>query len=397
MAVSLVLVVVLLAVGYTLVQDAVAWVGGALPSWLGWLASGLAPLLYIIGILVAGWLFGFLAVIVASPFLGVLSAATEQQQYGDKPDFEESVGLALVHALLREGRKLAYHVPRLLGVFVLSLLPIINLVAPALWFAFGSWMLAVQFVDYAAENRGLEFRDTLALLRANRGAALGFGALAALLLAVPFAALLVIPRGRVRRGAALETVDRDGRTIALSPFVQWGTVRQRRRCVASSTCGSTSWPRCRQGVAHPLPTAPRLVGDRRRGQSVDNPANAVPLVKLAERGIRLRVAEEAGLRCGLTTGPSPWTSAARFGGEPAVPRASERGDKNMALFIRPPSHLGAPATSRRRGAERLSSGGADRREHRPFHFLPRKRFFNNTVDLYSSSAYSYNHQQQPLR
>ena len=194
-AVSLALVVVLLAVGYTLVQDAVAWVGEALPSWLGWLASGLAPLLYIVGVVVAGWLFGFLAVIVASPFLGVLSAATEQRQYGDKPDFEESVGLALVHALQREGRKLAYHLPRLLGVFVFSLLPIINFVAPALWFVFGSWMLAVQFVDYAAENRGLEFRHTLALLRANRGAALGFGALAALLLAVPFAALVVIPAG----------------------------------------------------------------------------------------------------------------------------------------------------------------------------------------------------------
>ncbi|MCE2424930.1 MAG: sulfate transporter CysZ [Pseudomonadales bacterium] len=194
-AISLALVVVLLAVGYTLVQDAVAWFGEALPSWLGWLASGLAPLLYIIGILVAGWLFGFLAVIVASPFLGVLSAATERQRFGDGPVFEEGVGLALVHALLREGRKLVYHVPRLLGVFVISLLPLVNLVAPALWFAFGSWMLAVQFVDYAAENRGLDFRETLALLRANRRAAFGFGVLAALLLAVPFAALVVIPAG----------------------------------------------------------------------------------------------------------------------------------------------------------------------------------------------------------
>lgn len=69
-AVGLALVVALLAVGYTLVQDAVAWIGEALPSWLGWLASGLAPLLCIIGVVVAGWLFGFLAVIFASPFAG---------------------------------------------------------------------------------------------------------------------------------------------------------------------------------------------------------------------------------------------------------------------------------------------------------------------------------------
>ena len=54
-------------------------------------------------------------------------------------------------------------------------------------------MLAVQFVDYAAENRGLEFGATVALLRANRGAAFGLGAPAALLLAIPFAAIAVIP------------------------------------------------------------------------------------------------------------------------------------------------------------------------------------------------------------
>ncbi len=30
------------------------------------------------------------------------------------------------------------------------------------------------------------------------------------------------------------------------------------------------------GVIHPFPTPPRLIEDRRRGQSVDNPANAVP-------------------------------------------------------------------------------------------------------------------------
>ena len=78
-------------------------------------------------------------------------------------------------------------------VFVLTLIPIVNVAAPFLWIAFGAWMLAVQFVDYAAENRGLDFRDTVALLRANRVAAFGFGTPAALLLAIPFAALVVIP------------------------------------------------------------------------------------------------------------------------------------------------------------------------------------------------------------
>ena len=203
MAVSLVLVAALLGFGFTLVRDAIAAVVDFLPDWLDWLARVLAPLLYAVGVLVAGWLFGFVAVLVASPFLGVLSARAERLAFGDGPaEVEGGVWHTIVTAFAREGRKLAYHLPRLAVVLVVSFVPLLNAAAPVLWFAFGAWMLAVQFVDYAAENRGLGFAATLALLRANRAAALGFGALATLLLAVPFGALFVIPAA-VSGGAVL--------------------------------------------------------------------------------------------------------------------------------------------------------------------------------------------------
>ena len=203
MAVSLVLVAALLGFGFTLVRDAIAAVVDFLPDWLDWLAKVLAPLLYAVGVLVAGWLFGFVAVLVASPFLGVLSARAERLAFGDGPaEVEGGVWHTVVTAFAREGRKLAYHLPRLAVVLVVSFVPLLNAAAPVLWFAFGAWMLAVQFVDYAAENRGLGFAATLALLRANRAAALGFGALATLLLAVPFGALFVIPAA-VSGGAVL--------------------------------------------------------------------------------------------------------------------------------------------------------------------------------------------------
>ena len=203
MAVSLVLVAALLGFGFAFVRDAIAAVVDFLPDWLDWLAKVLAPLLYAVGVLVAGWLFGFVAVLVASPFLGVLSARAERLAFGDGPaEAEGGVWHTVVTAFAREGRKLAYHLPRLAVVLVVSFVPLLNAAAPVLWFAFGAWMLAVQFVDYAAENRGLGFAATLALLRANRAAALGFGALATLLLAVPFGALFVIPAA-VSGGAVL--------------------------------------------------------------------------------------------------------------------------------------------------------------------------------------------------
>lgn len=203
MAVSLLLVVALLGLGFSFVRDATAAVVEWLPDWLDWLGKVLAPVLYALGLLVAGWLFGFVAVLAASPFLGVLSARAERLAFGDGPrEVEGGVWHAVVGAFAREGRKLAYHLPRLALVLAIGFVPVLNAAAPALWFAFGAWMLAVQFVDYAAENRGLGFAATLALLHANRAAALGFGALATLLLAVPFGALFVIPAA-VSGGAVL--------------------------------------------------------------------------------------------------------------------------------------------------------------------------------------------------
>ena len=193
MAVSFLAIAGLLVLGHAALEDVREWLVARLPDWLDWLGHALAPVFYVLAVAVGGWMFSFLAALLASPFLGVLSARAEREAYGTGPDHDEGVGYAIARTLAREARKLAYHLPRLALVFVLTLIPVVNVAAPFLWFGFGAWMLAVQFVDYAAENRGLDFRDTVLLLRANRGAALGLGAPAALLLAVPFAAVVVIP------------------------------------------------------------------------------------------------------------------------------------------------------------------------------------------------------------
>jgi CysZ protein len=190
--VSFGVVAVGLWVTFGYIDDASAWLTALLPGWLDFLGAVLAPILYLLGVLVGTWLFGFVAVLVASPFLGDLSLAVERR-YGSGPDAPPGLLAGAVGALGREGRKLLYHLPRLLGVFVLTLIPVVNAAAPVLWFVFGAWTLAVEFADYPLENRGRPFRDTLELLRANRAAALGFGACATLALAVPLVNFLLVP------------------------------------------------------------------------------------------------------------------------------------------------------------------------------------------------------------
>ncbi|MEM8766346.1 MAG: sulfate transporter CysZ [Pseudomonadota bacterium] len=168
------------------------WIEG-LPDWLSWLDVLLVPLIYLIGILAGAWLFGLIAVLLASPFLGALSLALERERYGNAPQTDTSLWSDLTTTIGREGRKILYHLPRLLGVFILTLIPVINLAAPAIWLLFGAWTLAVQFADYPTENRQQPFQDTLTRLKGNRGASLAFGACATGALAIPFLNFLLIP------------------------------------------------------------------------------------------------------------------------------------------------------------------------------------------------------------
>lgn len=179
------------ALGY-LTGAAESLVAG-LPGWLDWLDVILTPLIYLLGILLGAWLFAFLAVLIASPFLGAFSLAVERAAFGRAPQPGTAIWTDIGKSLVRETRKLLYYLPRLLVVFLVTLIPVVNVAAPVIWLLFGAWILAVQFADYPTENRQRPFTETLDRLKANRAAALVFGACATGALAIPFLNFLLIP------------------------------------------------------------------------------------------------------------------------------------------------------------------------------------------------------------
>ncbi len=168
------------------------WIAG-LPDWLSWLDLLLTPLLYLIGVLAGTWLFGLLAVLITSPFLGAFSMALERVHFGSAPEVDTQIWTDISASIAREARKLLYYLPRLILVFLLTLIPVINLAAPVLWLLFGAWTMAVQFVDYPTENRQQPFQVTLDRLKSNRAAALAFGACATGVLMIPLLNFLLIP------------------------------------------------------------------------------------------------------------------------------------------------------------------------------------------------------------
>ena len=191
---SLALIISGLAWTFGYVDDFGAYLNSFLPEWLSFLAWIITPLLYLFGLLLGAWTFSLSATIIASPFLGELSKQVELSTTGAVKDFDNRPWWRqILPALSRELRKLRYHLPRLALLLILSIVPVINVIAPFAWLGFGAWMMAAQFCDYANENRGAPFTDTLAQLSRNRMPALGFGGCTTHAMAIPLLSFFVVP------------------------------------------------------------------------------------------------------------------------------------------------------------------------------------------------------------
>ena len=164
-----------------------------LPSWLSFLSWLIWILAAILVILVVLYLFTIVANIIAAPFNAVLSVKVEERLTGLVSKSEASVASVLFRSIARELGKLLYYLPRLIGLLIVSLIPGINAIAPALWILFGAWMMAVEYTDYAADNNEVSFSELRLRLGWNRVQALAFGMLVYFLLAIPFLNLVVIP------------------------------------------------------------------------------------------------------------------------------------------------------------------------------------------------------------
>ncbi len=200
----------------TLIMSFATWWGGSrisgwidqlvgwLPDWLSWLYWLLMPLALLTLLFVMAYFFSTLLVALASPFNGLLSEGVEKM-YGEVLP-EESV-LALVKRTLgRELTKLGYLLPRYLLLLLISFIPGVNLISPLLWFWFGSWVVALQYVDYSFDNHGRSFPEVRKQLAGDNLTALGFGALIAGLMMIPVVNWFVMPAAVI--GATLMRYER---------------------------------------------------------------------------------------------------------------------------------------------------------------------------------------------
>ncbi|HDS1683751.1 TPA: sulfate transporter CysZ [Pseudomonas putida] len=167
-----------------------------LPSWLSFLSYILWPLFVALLVLMVFFTFTLVANVIAAPFNGFLAEKVEVVVRGEDPFPAFSWGelMAMVPRTFgREMRKLGYFLPRAIGLFILSLIPGVNVVAAPLWLIFGVWMMAIQYIDYPADNNKMSWQDMLAWLRSKRWQSLGFGGITYLALLIPGVNVLMMP------------------------------------------------------------------------------------------------------------------------------------------------------------------------------------------------------------
>jgi len=167
----------------------------AIPDWLDWLKLVLWPIFALTFAIGGFFLLSLLANLIASPFNALMASRLLAQYLPERA--AELVGgnfwQESAQALLNELRKLRYQLIWAAPLLILTFIPGLNLAAPFAWFAFGAWMMAIEYLDFPLGALGRNFPEQRALLRKRRRLSLGYGASVLLLSAVPLLNFIVIP------------------------------------------------------------------------------------------------------------------------------------------------------------------------------------------------------------
>lgn len=170
------------------------WLPGG-DSWWAQLFRGLIWLLFGAAAMALVF-FGFtvLANLVGAPFNGRLSEKTEQHlRNGRTAGASVSLFREMGYATAHEGRKLLYFVVRALPLWLLTLVPGVNLAAVPIWVLFTAWYMGMEYFDYPLSGRHIAFRELVAESRKYRVLLTGFGLATMAFMLVPVLNLFVMP------------------------------------------------------------------------------------------------------------------------------------------------------------------------------------------------------------
>lgn len=159
-----------------------------IPDWLSWLNWLLWPLFFVSFLVVGFFTFTLLANLIAAPYYSLLAAKALQILNQQDTAIQEQ---AWDRIFMGELKRVGYLLVRMLPLLLLFVIPVVNLIAPVLWAVFAAWGIAMEFMAYPLEGRGLTFPEQRQFLQSSRWGMLSFGGLVGAGLTLPVVNLFI--------------------------------------------------------------------------------------------------------------------------------------------------------------------------------------------------------------
>ena len=171
------------------------WFAAHLPAWLHWFASALWIVFFLVFFTFFIYTFTLLSNLVAAPFNSLLAEKVERYLTGKTPDPRRAVDLLrdLLPIVLRQLRITGYYLIRAGLIGVLFFIPLFQPVAAGLWFVFNAWFMALQYLDYPADNQRVSLPALRTAMKQRLGTSFGLGFGIAVFAMVPGLNFVVMP------------------------------------------------------------------------------------------------------------------------------------------------------------------------------------------------------------
>ncbi|ACE83255.1 sulfate transporter CysZ [Cellvibrio japonicus] len=193
---NLVIFVVLTIALFNAFQDFFVQILEWTPGWLHWFTWILWPLVAFLFLVIYGYSFNVITNFIAAPFFGILAGRLEKHLTGVEPP-DEPWGELIPRTLKRELTKLWYFISRgllvLLVFIVLFFIPGLNLLGVFIATLWSCWCMAVQYVDYPADNHKTGFRPLRRKLNRLPLTSYSYGGLILLGSMIPLINIVVTP------------------------------------------------------------------------------------------------------------------------------------------------------------------------------------------------------------
>jgi len=177
------------------------WVRGLLPGGDGWWWAALLYLLLVLVVLallvVQVYLFAVVGRVVAEPFLDLLTRRTEALAQGMPPGApwaDSGLVRDVLRVLKQSLKRLLIYLAVMLPLLLINLIPGVGaMVYAVLAWLFTAYFLALEFMDYPLDRRGLSLKEKSRYVRGMGLGWLGFGSAVLVMGLVPVVNFALLP------------------------------------------------------------------------------------------------------------------------------------------------------------------------------------------------------------